>query len=118
MTYNDYKVNYYVARARARQEKFERRKKKVTVYIAMLAVIGIVVLLVGASMPGEREYTKDIVVVNSAMDRGTLWEIARLYCPADMDVRDYIRDMKKDNNCTNIIHDGDILMVRMYEVCK
>ena len=118
MTHNDYKVNYHIARARARQEKLERRKKIATVCIAILAIVGIVALLVGASIPDEREYTEDVVIVSSAMDRDSLWKIARLYCPADMDIREYIKDMKKDNNCTNIIHNGEALTVRVYEVCE
>lgn len=46
----------------------------------------------------------------------TLWSIALLYCPNDMDVRDYIDFIQEDNYIENsLIRNGDVIEVRRYE---
>lgn len=106
--------NYYVLRARARQIEIERRQGITKLAVTVIG-IALIVMLLADMAKTERPYTETTVMVSAASGRGTLWDIAREYCPADMDIRKYIDYIESDNDCTALIRNGDVLTVRLYE---
>lgn len=110
MEYNDKAIERSIKRAKRLQEQAERRVRITAMCIAIAAVIATVVLLVGSK--ADREYTETTVLIHSG---DTLWEIAELYCPDNMDKREYIHLIMSDNDCTANIRSGDVLTVRKYE---
>lgn len=79
-------------------------------------ITAISMLLVGMSIQrkNNRSYIEDTVIVSNAAGMGTLWDIAKEHCPADMDIYEYIEYIKKDNDCTALLHNGDVLTIRRY----
>ena len=50
--------------------------------------------------------------VTHKVERGeTLWEISKLYCPADVDCRDWIEKVQEINGIGNTIYTGERLTV-------
>ena len=111
MNYNDKAVAYHVERAKQLQKRNERRANTLTACGIIAAVAVAAVLLAGAGK-AEREYTEEVVMVQSG---DTLWGISELYCPEDMDKREYIHAIEADNDCGAVIRPGDALTVRVYE---
>lgn len=55
--------------------------------------------------------TTQTVVVKSG---DTLWDIAEQYKPDNIDIREYIYDIKTLNNISSTIHEGDTILVYVY----
>lgn len=110
MEYNDKAIERHIARAKHLQERAEKRYNRIMIFGMAVAIAIIATLLVGGK--ADREYTETTVIVKTG---DTLWSVAELYCPNDMDKRKYIYAMQEDNDCTANIHPGDVLVVRVYE---
>lgn len=108
--WNDKAIERSIARAKRLQERDERRIRITAVCCGAAAVTAAAMLLVGGG--ADREYTEATVLIHSG---DTLWEIAEMYCPRDMDKREYVRLLMTDNDCGADIHSGDVLTVREYE---
>ncbi len=109
--YNAAQIARCIRRAQLRQRKNERKARVVTACIVCAAVVLVALLLAGA-WRAEREYSEDVVIVRSG---DTLWGLAEMYCPNDMDKRDYVRTLQSDNDCGAVIRAGDVLTVRVYD---
>lgn len=92
--------------------KIVNKRKFVTSSAVLLAIIVVALLLSGGKTDKPQTYVEDTVVVHKG---DTLWEIAEVYCPSDMDMREYVRAIELDNDCTANIRAGQILTVRVYE---
>ena len=55
--------------------------------------------------------TTQTVIVKSG---DTLWDIAEQYKPDNIDIREYIYDVKTLNNISSTIHEGDTILVYVY----
>ena len=110
MNNNEKTAAYYVERAERRRIRNERRANALTACGIIAAVAVAAVLLAGAGK-AEREYTEDVIIVQSG---DTLSGIAEMYCPNDMDKREYVHMLEVDNDCTALIRPGDVLTVRRY----
>lgn len=78
----------------------------------LITIIVAVLLLSGGKADKQQAYVEDTVIVHKG---DTLWGIAELYCPSDMDKREYVRAIEADNDCTANIRVGDVITVRVYE---
>lgn len=55
--------------------------------------------------------TTQTVIIKSG---DTLWDIAEQYKPDNIDIREYIYDIKTLNNISSTIHEGDTILVYVY----
>lgn len=78
----------------------------VTVYI--LLIVCSIIQIVQQKSTYEENIVESIYVVSQG---DTLWDIAKEYCPSNMDIRDYIYDIKERNDISGTIHNGQVLEV-------
>lgn len=112
--YKDRELSRIKAHAEAYNKKLDRRMsvyKNIIKFILCSLIILLAIFLAGLRK-SDKPYTKSTVTITSGQ---TLWEIAELYCPNDMDKREYIYNLQEDNDCTSTIRVGDVLTVRKYD---
>lgn len=88
--------------------KAKLRKANVK-WILLLICLAVVVITVSAK--GKRE------IVGYTYDSGsTLWEMAERHCPNDMDIRDFISEIKNANEMESpIVYEGYLYKIPVYE---
>lgn len=99
---------YPVTRSTLKRDRQNRRKKRLLV-LALTAFI-----IFGLSMAFNSGGASDVqeYVEFSVRPGDTLWNIARIHSPANMDIREYIYQIQVINNVKNsIIYPGDILLL-------
>ena len=88
--------------------KAKSRKAKVK-WIFLLVCLAVVVITVSAK--GNRE------VIGYTYDSGnTLWEMAEKHCPEDMDIRDFISEIRNANGMENsVVYRDCLYKIPVYE---
>lgn len=97
------------------RQKPKKKNKLPTALIVTALVATYVIYMISYYQDTHRTYTEEIIMVSSYDGQGTLWDIAKKYCPDYIETGDYIEYIKMDNDCTSVIHNGDRLTVRIYE---
>ena len=87
-------------------------KKNMKLFLLFIILIIFIIVMVNKK---EKSYIENTIIVSNYNNMGTLWDIAEEYCPNYISKQDYIHYIMKDNNCTELIHNGDVLKIRIYE---
>ncbi len=86
-------------------------------YIRRCISISVIVILIGCSIAActsSRVKSKEVeeqLMQYTVREGDTLWEIATLFGPDDVDVREYIELLQKHNNITANIQPGEIIEI-------
>lgn len=80
----------------------------------LLVVFAILMMVVMISAFAKGSQQK---VVSYTYDTGnTLWDMAEKHCPDNMDVRDFVREIKKANEMTNsVVYENRLYKIPVYE---
>lgn len=109
--YNEIALERCMARIHRREVQREKQNKRL-LFCGIVTAVAITVVLFAGAREKSKVYTETTVYVTAG---DTLWSIAEMYCPDNMDKREYIHIIEKENDCTANIHSGDILTIRVYE---
>ncbi len=78
-----------------------------------IVVIILLLVLIGISLAKkEKQYT---TIKYKITDGDTLWRIAGVYKPEDMDIRQMIYYIEEDNDITAMIYPDMIIKIRIYK---
>ena len=91
--------------------KAKSRKAKAKSLLVLVCLVVMTVVIVVSAKGKSRE------AVGYIQDSGsTLWEIAERHCPNDMDIREFISEIKKANGMEDsVIYEGCLYKIPVYE---
>lgn len=83
-------------------------------------IVAVIFLCAAASQVSQWEADKSeraVITETHVIAVGeTLWDIAREYCPEDMDIREYIDDITTRNRLNGaVIHEGETIEILTYK---
>ena len=90
--------------------KAKSRKAKAKLALTLVCLVAVVITV---SAKGKHRE-----VIGYTYDSGsTIWEIAERHCPDDMDIREFVSEIKKANGIENsIAYKGNPCKIPVYEV--
>ena len=86
----------------------------VFILVCLFAVCGVFNGVTGAVNAVASDNHRDYISIN-VNPGDTLWHIAELYMPEDMDIREAVYIIKKKNNISSDIRAGQTILVPRYD---